>query len=145
MNALRVAVLALCGFAAPASALDYRSMADAAVLYDAPSAKSQKLFVIARNTPVEVVVSVEGWFKIRDAEGALAWVERSAVSDKRTVMVKVDRAQIRSQPDDKAPLVFEAVKDVVMDLLDAGSGGWAKVRHRDGSSGFVSLKQVWGM
>lgn len=47
-----------------------------AILYDAPSQRGVKLFVIHRDTPVEVVVSLEGWVKVRDAEGSLAWIER---------------------------------------------------------------------
>ena len=46
-------------FIAPAAvlALDFRSVADpGAVLYDAPSTKAQKLFVLSRDYPVEVVV-----------------------------------------------------------------------------------------
>jgi SH3-like domain-containing protein len=146
VNTLRRAAgfLLLC-LAWPAAALDYRSIAEPSVLFDAPSVKSQKLFVMARFTPIEVVVSVEGWLKIRDAEGSLAWVERRQVSDRHTVIVRTDRAQVRAQPDDKAPLAFDVEKDVVLDLLDAGTAGWAKVQHRDGSIGFVSVKQVWGL
>jgi SH3-like domain-containing protein len=141
----RAAGLLLLCLAWPAAALDYRSIAEPAVLFDAPSVKSQKLFVMARYTPVEVVVAVEGWLKIRDSEGSLAWVERRLVSDRHTVMVRADRAQVRAQPDDKAPLAFDVEKDVVLDLLDAGTSGWAKVQHRDGGMGFVSVKQVWGL
>jgi len=57
---------------APAGAAEFRSIADpAAVLYDAPSAKANRLYVIGRNYPVEIVVVVEGWTKIRDAGGEL--------------------------------------------------------------------------
>ncbi len=141
----RLAALALFAFALPAAALDYRSIAEPAVLYDAPSQKAKPLFVIARSTPVEIVVSVEGWLKVRDADGAMAWVEKRLVADRRTVIVRAARAQVRAQADDKAPLVFEAEKDVVLDLVEAAPPGWAQVRHRDGQTGFVSVKQVWGL
>src|SRR5688572_32725329 len=50
--------LALC--AAPAAALDFRSVADnAAILYDGPTSKSSKLFVVNKGYPLEVVVTVE--------------------------------------------------------------------------------------
>lgn len=126
-------------------ALDYRSLGEAAILYDAPSAKAQPLFAIARGTPVEVVVSLEGWLKVRDAKGDLAWVEKRFVADKRTVMVGVDRAQVRAEADDKATVVFEAAKDVLLELVEAAPPGWAKVRHRDGQQGYVKVSQVWGL
>lgn len=132
--------------AAPAMALDYRSVAEPATLYDTPSQKGVPLFVIARQTPVEVVVALEGWSKVRDASGGLAWIEKRLLSERRTVQVKVDRAQIRNAANAEAALVFEAERDVVLELADPlPLNGWAKVRHRDGQSGFVRAEQVWGL
>ncbi len=131
--------------AAPAGALDYRSVADAAPLYDAPSAKSKALFVALPGTPVELVVSLEGWSKVRDSRGDLAWIEKSHLTEKRNVMVRAERAQVRAAADDKAALVFEAERDVVLELLEAVPGGWAKVKHRDGQAGYLKAIQVWGL
>ena len=137
--------LALLLASVPAFAIDYRSVETATVLYDAPSVKGKPLFVIRRHTPVEAVVSLEGWSKVRDAEGGLAWIERKHLSEKRTVQVVADRAQVRSEAGDGAPLVFEAEKGVALELLEAAGGGWARVRHRDGQTGFVRGNQVWGL
>jgi SH3-like domain-containing protein len=130
--------------AGAAFALDYRSVSEAALLYDAPSQKAVPLFAIARGTPVEVVVQLDVWVKVRDAKGDLAWIEKRQLSEKRTVMVRVERAQVRDQADDKAATVFEAEKDVLLELIEAGSVGWIKVKHRDGQQGFVKAGQVWG-
>jgi len=131
--------------AGPALALEYHSVAEAAVLYDAPSQKAKPLYAIARGTPVELVVAVEGWVKVRDQKGDLAWIEKRLLAEKRTVIVRADRAQVRTQADDKAPLVFDAEKDVVLDLVESAAAGWAKVKHRDGQQGFVKAAQVWGI
>ncbi len=128
-----------------AAALDYRSLAEPAVMYDAPSAKAQPLFVVARYTPVEVVVALEGWLKVRDATGSLAWVEKRVVSENRTLIVSAARARVLSLAEADAPLVFVAEKGVVLELVEAGPPGWAKVRHRDGQTGFVRANQVWGL
>jgi SH3-like domain-containing protein len=142
----RAAALVL-GLAAalPAAALDYLSVGEAALLYDAPSQKAVPVFAIARGTPVEVVVQLDAWVKVRDPKGDLAWIERRLLSDKRNVMVKGDRAQVRAQADDKAVAVFEADKDVLLELVEAGPSGWLKVRHRDGQQGFVKAGQIWGL
>jgi SH3-like domain-containing protein len=130
----------------PAGAADFRSIADnAAVLYDAPSAKSKKLYILGRNYPVEVVVAVEGWTKIRDAGGDLAWVENKNLSERRSVMVKVSLADVRQAADDKAPLAFQAEQNVLLDLVELTGTGWARVTHRDGQSGYIKLNQVWGV
>ena len=142
-GALLALVLALA--VAPALGLDFRSLGEAAVMYDAPSAKAKPVFVIARSTPVEVVVALEGWAKVRDAAGSLAWVERRLLAEQRSLLVKVPRAQIRAAAEDGAALQFEADKDVLLELVEAAPPGWAKVRHRDGQSGFVRAAQVWGL
>jgi SH3-like domain-containing protein len=93
---------------------------------------------------VEVVVVVEGWTKVRDAGGELTWIESKRLSDKRTVLVKAGLAQVREAASDAAPLVFEASQDVLLELLGIASGGWLRVRHRDGQAGYVRVAQVWG-
>ncbi|MCK9389735.1 MAG: SH3 domain-containing protein [Sulfuritalea sp.] len=140
--ALALAALAV---VSPACALDYRAVTEAAPMYDAPSAKAKPLFVVRAGTPVEVVVSLDGWSKVRDNRGDLAWIEKKHLTEKRNVIVRLDRAQIRATAEDKAALVFEAERDVVLELLEAVSGGWAKVKHRDGQSGYVKAPQVWGL
>jgi SH3-like domain-containing protein len=114
-------------------------------MYDAPSAKASPLFVVRPGTPVELVVSLEGWSKVRDSKGDLVWIEKKHLTDKRNVIVRSDRAQVRVAAEDKAALVFEAERDVVLELVEAVPGGWVKVRHRDGQSGFVKVPQVWGL
>lgn len=129
-----------------ARAADFRSVAgSAAVLYDAPSAKAKKLYVVGNGYPVEVVVVVEGWSKVRDASGELTWIESKLLSDKRIVMVKQPLAQVREAADDTAPVAFQAQQNVLLELLEVAGGGWLRVRHRDGQSGFVRVSQVWGV
>jgi SH3-like domain-containing protein len=130
----------------PAGAANFRSVAEnAAVLYDAPSARAKKLFVVGRNYPVEVVVVVESWTKIRDAGGMLAWIESKCLSEHRTVMVKAPLADIRQAAADDAPISFQAEQNVLLDLVELTGTGWARVTHRDGQSGYVKLDLVWGV
>ena len=131
---------------APPSVAEFRTVADnPAVLYDAPSAKSRKLYILGRGYPVEVVVVVEGWTKIRDAGGELAWIETRNLHERRSVMVKVGLADVRQAADDKSPLAFQAEQNVLLDLVELTGTGWARVAHRDGQSGYIRLSQVWGV
>lgn len=151
--ALAAAAFGALTLAGVAAAADYRSVGDAAaVLYDAPSAKAKPLFVLGRDTPLEVIVPVEGWSKVRDAGGTIGWVERKSLADKRTLVVRVPLAEVRANPDDNAPLVFRAEQNVLLDLGETASSaattaapGWVKVRHRDGQAGFVRITQVFGL
>jgi len=126
-------------------ALDYRTVTEAAAVYDAPSAKAKPLFVVLAGTPVELVVGLEGWSKVRDSKGDLTWIEKNHLAEKRNVIVRAERAQVRAAAEDKAALVFEAERDVVLDLLEVQPAGWVKVRHRDGQDGFLKATQVWGL
>lgn len=141
-----LAAVVLCLALAPcaALALDFRAVAsEAAVLYDGPSARSSKLFVVNKGYPLEVVVAVEGWVKVRDATGAFSWIEAQQLTDKRTVMVRVPVVDVRVKPDDGAALAFQAQQSVILDFV-AASGGWIQVRHRDGGAGYVRVQHVWG-
>lgn len=127
------------------AALEYLSMADnAVIMYNAPSLKADKLFVASRHLPVEAIVKVEGWVKVRDSSGTLAWVEQKAVSDKRFVIVIELLADVYQEADANSTLVFQAQKNVILEWLGSSINGWIKVRHRDGQSGYVKITQVWG-
>ena len=132
------------GISLPAAAIEYRTVDSPAILYDAPSQRGIKQFVIHRDTPVEIVVSLEGWAKVRDAEGSLAWIERKHLATRRTVIVRAERADILKKSEEGAPLAFAAEKNVSLDYLETLPGGWVKVRHRDGQEGFVRAGQIWG-
>lgn len=128
-----------------AAAADFRTAAEAAVvLYDAPSAKSRKLYIVNRGYPLEVVVQVEGWVKVRDAAGTLSWVEARSLDATRTVLVKSATATVRQKPVEDAPAVFEAQRDVLLEIVEQAPGGWIQVRHRDGTAGYVRAADVWG-
>lgn len=139
------ALLAALLFPGIAGALDYRSVGEAAVLYDAPSQKARPLFVIAAGTPVEAIVTLDAWVKVRDAKGDLAWIERRQLAEQRMLQVRAGRAQIRAEADEGARLVFEAEADVLLELVESGPLGWVRVRHRDGQQGFVKVGQLWGL
>jgi SH3-like domain-containing protein len=129
----------------PAFAADFRSVVEpAAILYDAPSAKGKKLYLLGRGYPVEVVVVVEGWVKVRDVGGELAWIENKALTDKRTVLVKAALAQVHESADEASRVVFQAHQNVILDFIEAAPGGWLRVRHRDGEAGFIKVAHVWG-
>jgi len=128
-----------------AQAAEFHSVQEtAAVLYDAPSRAANPLVVVSRHYPLEVIVNLDAWVKVRDHTGALAWVERKLLGDKRMVMVTAPAAEVRARPDDGAAQAFAATSGVVLELVEIAPGGWLRVRHADGESGYVRATQVWG-
>jgi SH3-like domain-containing protein len=145
-SALACASLAL---ACTVAAAEFHSTNEPAVMYDAPSLKAKPLYVVGRDVPLEVIVNVEGWFKVRDAGGSVAWIEKKSIADKRMLMVRAATADVLANPEPNAPVVFKAEQNVLLELADTAyataTPGWAKVRHRDGQTGFVRISQVWGL
>jgi SH3-like domain-containing protein len=152
MRSALVATAAL-AFAAGAPAAEFGTIAEPAVLYDAPSTKAKPLFVLGRDTPVELIVPLEGWSKVRDPAGTIGWIDRKLLTgERRTLAVRVPLAEVRAAPDEAAPIVFRAEQNVLLELAEPAAAatatanpGWVKVRHRDGQSGFVRVAQIFGL
>src|SRR3970282_259729 len=124
-----VALFIACG----ADAAEFRSVQDnAAVLYDAPSRAATPLYVVSRNYPLEVIVNLEAWVKVRDHAGALTWIEKKSLGEKRMVLVTAPTADARQRPEDGAPPAFSAAQNVALELLEVSPNGWLRVRHWDG-------------
>src|SRR5207344_3161593 len=105
-------------------AAEFRSVQEnAAVLYDAPSRAATPLFVVQRNYPLELIVNLEAWVKVRDHAGALTWIEKKSLSDKRTLLVTGASAEARQRPEDGAPVVFAAAQNVALDLVEVAPNG----------------------
>ena len=144
MRTLAVSVLLALAWSAAAG--EFRSIAENGTpMYDAPSIRAKKLFVASRHYPVEVVINIDSWVKVRDQAGDLAWVEKKTLSDKRTVIVTAAVAEVRQAANDQSALVFQAQQGVALDIAEPPAGGWIRVRHAEGQSGYIKINQVWGI
>ncbi len=116
-----------------------------AILYDGLSTKANKIFILSSFHPVEILVKLDKWTKVRAAGNVIGWMENSFFGDKRFMQVIGSSAEIRAAPNGSASVVFEAQRSVVLESTGpASADGWMAVRHRDGQTGFVRLTQVWG-
>ncbi len=129
----------------PVLATDYVSVVDdAANLYDAPSLKAKKIFVISRYSPLEQIVNLSGWVKVRDSTGTLAWIEKRALSSKRFVVIIAPMSAVHQAPNDSAAEVAQVKKLVALELLEDTGVGWLKVNLPGGGTGYVKTTDVWG-
>ena len=136
-----------CGLALNAAwGAEFRSVAvNGAILYDAPSFKATRLYLISKHYPLEVISRSGEWIKVRDANGDLSWIAGNMLSDKRTLMVFANVVEIRDAPNENAAIVFRAEKNVVLELIEPPNSTWIKVKHRDGQIGYARLNQLWGL
>src|SRR3954466_12193912 len=116
---------------APVSqAADFRTISEnAAVMYDAPSRASTPIFVASRFYPVEVIVNLDAWVKVRDHAGTLSWVEKKSLSERRMVLVIAPGVDVKMRAEDAAPPAFQVAQNVALDLVEFAPGGWVRVRH----------------
>lgn len=129
-----------------ALALEFKSVAvPKAILYDAPSAAAKKVRLISQYYPVEVIVDLGDWLKVRDARGSINWIEAKQLSAKRMVMVTSKNAELRQSAESASILLATLEKDVALEVAyEPLNNGWLKVKHRDGLTGFILISSTWG-
>jgi SH3-like domain-containing protein len=134
------------GLSTPVQAADFRSILPAkAIAYDAPSAESTKLYIMEQGYPVEVIVNLGAWVKVRDQRRGLSWVEGKDLDTKHTVLV-TDNTEIKDAESSDAKLLATVEKDVVLELLSPSiNKGWVKIKHRDGIVGYIQSSAIWGL
>jgi SH3-like domain-containing protein len=149
-----IAVMALSAllsltFTAGAAFAEFRQTLDVVTVgFEGPSSRAEKQYVYSRGTPLEIVVSIEGWYKVRDAQGALVWVERKAVGERSNVQVIAPIADVHTAPDAISPVLFRVEQGVIFQLVtppSATTGLYAQVRHRDGQSGYLRIDALFGL
>ncbi len=130
---------------AQVQAADFRSILPAkAIAYDAPSAVSTKAYIMTQGYPVEVIVNLGAWVKVRDQRGGLSWLEGKDLDVKKTVLV-IGNAEIKAAESADSALLATVEKDVVLELLSPSiNQGWVKVKHRDGVTGYIQSNAIWG-
>lgn len=129
----------------PAKALEYRSLADNTIVYDACSTKARPMFILLKGTPVEVIVSLDKWVKIREQSGGLGCLEAGNLGNTTQVIVSTTSADVLQRPEDNSPIAFTVTRNVVLEVIEKPVGIWVKVRHQDGQTGYIPIKSVWGL
>jgi len=143
MHLLLLPILFFATFTAVAG--NFRAVAESgAVLYDAPSREATPVYVLSRDYPLEVIVELDAWAKVRDHAGAVNWIEKRQLGERRTVLVTATSADAHLRPEDDAPIAFVASQNVALELLESAPAGWLHVRHADGADGYLRDTLVWG-
>jgi SH3-like domain-containing protein len=97
----------------------------------------------AQGLPVQVVAETQDWRRICDADGGAAWVHRSMLDGRRTVIARgAAPTPLRKAPRADAPLAGLLNGRALADL-DRCAGAWCKLKVR-GLSGWAAAADVWG-
>ena len=109
----------------------------------APSTKSKVKWVLGEGFPLRVISSNGKWLQVRDFENDMGWVYAPLTSRKGHLVVKKKIVNIRSRPGTKYRIIAQAKYGVVFRTIKQIKG-WAKVRHQNGTTGWISRKLLWG-
>ena len=116
-------------------------------MHEAPSDSTKKIFIATEGYPVDVLVSLKEWKKIKDHEGKVSWIKAEDLSKKRTVLANSDEIFFYQQPSISSNILAKVSKNVVLDLLDDSvPQGWIKVYSKAANlEGYVESTSFWGV
>ncbi len=146
---IRLVVSALVGLAgaslaASAGAAEILSVKnESANFREGPGEKHPVVFAADRFYPVEVVEKKDGWTKVKDFEGDVAWVAERLLTKQETVVVEGDRVNVREKANTTSEIAFKAERGEVF-KVDERSGKWLKVVDANGDGGWIRDDMVWG-
>jgi SH3-like domain-containing protein len=110
---------------------------------EAPNDKATVKYTADKFYPVEVLEKQAGWMKVKDFEGDVAWVSSKALESQASVVIQVERANMRANPSLTAPVVFKVERGEVF-KIDKREGPWLKVVDARGDGGWIRDDMTWG-
>lgn len=99
---------------------------------------------VRRGVPLEVIAEYEFWRKIRDVDGAVGWIHRNLLSNRRSASIKGKRLQsLHRQPDEGSDLIARLEPGVIGQVLSC-EDNWCQLEVSS-RRGWVQRKQLWGV
>lgn len=98
--------------------------------------------------PMEIIQEYDNWRRVRDSEGAEAWINQSLLSGKRTGIAapwqrgKDALIALRAEPAETAALAASVEPGAVGSILQC-NGDWCEMSF-GGVSGWMEQTLVWG-
>lgn len=99
---------------------------------------------VRRGLPLEVIAEYEQWRKIRDADGAVGWIHRSLLSNRRSASVTGQRPRaLQRQPVPNADVIANLEPGVIGRLLSCEES-WCHFEV-GGRRGWIKRAGLWGV
>lgn len=135
--------LFILSLAAAGSAAEYVSVKkDGVNIRSGPNTKSKVIWQVFESFPLEIIKRDGKWAQVVDFEGDKGWIYESLISSKKTVIVNVETANMRSGFSTDDPIVATVKKGVVFEPLEM-NGDWIKVRYKNEITGWMHNSLLW--
>jgi SH3-like domain-containing protein len=115
---------------------------DVANIRAKPDVNSDTLWQAEKYYPLLILEKKDDWYRFKDFDGDMGWIHDSLVDDTPTVIVKVNRANVRADAGTQYDLAFDAERGTPFKVLEK-KGRWIKVQHADGDVGWIFDSLVW--
>lgn len=109
-----------------------------------PSTSQPILYTADRYYPVEILRCDNGWCETQDFEGDRAWVAERLLSEQPSVVVNVDRANVRHAPTTQAKVLFRVDWGEALKVTERKEE-WIEIEDVEGERGWVHAKLTWGL
>lgn len=107
------------------------------------SMNSRVIAELAPLTPVNVMQKTADYCKAKDFQGRTGWVHRALLSDKATVVVTGDKANVRQGPGTNHAVAFQVSKGMPAKLIEKQEK-WVHIETPEGKQGWIADFLVWG-
>lgn len=129
----------------PASACAAERMAvktNIANIRSGPGTDHDQLWQVEKYHPFLVLDKKGEWYNVQDFEGDRGWIHRSLLDKSETVIVKVDRCNVRTGPGTQFDVAFMVTKGIPFKVLQK-KGRWYELQHADGDRGWIFNALLW--
>lgn len=146
-------IFLLC-FTTSVLAVEYGSIKEEKVnVRHGPGLNYDVYYTAFKSYPLEILKRQDDWVQVVDYEGEKSgkgWIKSTLVSDRKTIIVKVDKANIRSGPSTEFDEITQVQEGIVL-IPVAEQGNWIKI-HYDGNlngdyqgsiTGWIYSSLVW--
>ncbi|MCB2182252.1 MAG: SH3 domain-containing protein [Desulfobulbaceae bacterium] len=141
-SSLGIFILAL-SFSAPTFAAEYVSVSkDGVNIRSKPSTSAEIYWEVFKDFPLKVLQRKDKWAKTQDFEGDTGWIYSPLLNKKKTVIVKVKKANIRVGPGKNYEINASALYGVVF-TPGKTDGEWQQITHSDGTKGWIHRSLIW--
>jgi SH3-like domain-containing protein len=129
--------------AASTSASEYISVGkDGVNLRSGPGTNHEILWEVFKGFPLRVLNRQGQWIQTVDFEGDKGWIFSPLASTQKTAIVKVKTGNMRTGPSTNYEIAARVKYGVVFQPT-AREGEWVRVRHEDGTTGWVHKDLLW--
>ncbi len=130
-------------FSASAYAAEYASVSkDGVNIRSGPDTSDEIYWEVFKDFPLKILERKNKWAKTQDFEGDTGWIYEPLLNKKKTVIIKVKKANIRVGPGQNYEIVASALYGVVF-APGKTDGEWLQITHSDGTKGWVHQSLVW--